>query len=57
LLKQFREEKKGPMEIVREYNLHGYRGLERTFPEFFINESGEKISESCLKKRISRYNK
>ena len=30
--------------------------MRRNFPDFFVNESGEQITEKCLRKRLSRYN-
>jgi len=43
-------------EITREFNLNGFIGVKRSFPEFLIHESGEEISPNCLQKRLSRYN-
>ena len=42
-------------EIIKEFKLNGHIGLTRCFPEFLLNESGETISDSCLRKRLSRY--
>jgi hypothetical protein len=44
-------------EIIKEYKLNGLVGLQRCFPEFLKNESGEAISESCLRQRLYRYGK
>ena len=44
-------------EIVREYNLNGIHGLNLNFHEFLIIESCKKITENCLRKRLSRHNK